>query len=275
MTATATSKTATSMLLETPQQQHSQAPKIQLRLRNIKDLLTNFLPLTMEVEDVLPSVIMEGDEPDQPKPGMKEAPGGTEGGPGPMWSPEAPRVIRISTKPGQTPAIISGPREPRNDLPSTTPSTAADLSAAAVLAGLRTGRTRNSGRATPIAVPRPPPGHTTGNGPTNRSTTTTMGPPRQPGRQAPTAMYISAPIPGLTPAQVYRLMIYRINYEVQGIANWMTNHQVTMDHVAQLRQAELRLHHLTNMAADYAQLNAAGPASRTDRSRSPVAREGV
>ena len=256
-----------------PRRQH--LPCNRLQLRQLKDLLTNFLPLNMTIEDIADIRVEPMDTPAEQDGQTHNA---TEV---PLYSSDAPQIIRIVTRSGQAAIVGSGPREPRNSLTEPTRTTEAGTSGAGAPAALRTGRIVISARAIPIAPPKPPPGYTATAGSTALSTTrATPATARQQAAPRPSTTCASALTPpGMTPLQSYRMRIGRLHCEVQGLLNWISvNHaHLDQERVRWARQVELRLHHAINLAQDVMQLEGGAPRGvvpglRIDRSRSPVGR---
>lgn len=253
-------------------------------------ILTNFLPLGMSAEEVIPPEEVPEVAREEDVTTSSPAASPPRGQPATSMSnePDDLMVIKVVTRSTQPPTT-RGPIRPREDLfaPERKPEPV-NLA--------RVGR-QGGGPFIPRAVTVEPPvvptrAQTTAGGAagaTSQSTSTPMTPtiPLQrqgiviplpalflgPGDGQNGVTYQPAPISNLTPEQAFKMVIANLSREVDALTTWVRAYPMLLEtgKINRIRAVAVRLHYLQNMARDYQEIGEAARelATRRSRSRSP------
>jgi hypothetical protein len=247
----------------------------------IRDSLTNFIPLNMSTDDILP-VLQISDDDLLPPIQLGELTGtrpptpvSTSTVPTSQADSEEPIIVQVVTQAGEPPVPPAQLLHSYPGIRPAGPSTGAGAPGSQHLATLRIGRTATTHRGIPAVMPTPPRGcRATAGSIVQRTTSSTTAPQNQ--RQGPAAP--QGNVQALTPALTYRMLVAQLSRDIDSLTNWVRNNpaQLTEERLNWLRAADVRLFYLANMARDYMELSEGVHELQTGRfrSRSPVGRAG-
>ena len=270
-----------------PQPNHNNRRPYTYSTVPIWDILTNFLPLRMSVDDIIPTLQMDGDElPDITElVGRQEEPATTAStttvtSSGPATSADSDEPIVIQVIPRTSPATTGGPmwHQPQ---PQPGPSTADCAQASQPLGTPPIGRIGTTHPGMPPQMPTIPIGIRPAAGATGPWTSTGPVIAPDPPRMPPTFHRAGAGQGGqanVSPPVTYRLMVAQLGRQMDHITTWVRRHPqyLTQERLNWLRTGSVRLRHLAQLAAEYLELSEGVHVLQTgrSRSRSPVRQAG-